>query len=84
MVSGGTAVVLVSHNMDQVLELTTRVLWLDGGHVRAIGAPHVVVDAYLANQGAQPDRRWSDAEGPVTHPDVAQDGDTAAMRGAIQ
>jgi ABC-2 type transport system ATP-binding protein len=46
LIASGTAVVLVSHNLDQVLEKADRVLWLDGGGVRAAGAPDEVVSAY--------------------------------------
>jgi ABC-type polysaccharide/polyol phosphate transport system ATPase subunit len=46
LIASGTAVVLVSHNLDQVLEKADRVLWLDGGVVRAAGAPDDVVTAY--------------------------------------
>jgi ABC-2 type transport system ATP-binding protein len=46
LIASGTSVILVSHNLDQVLEKADRVLWLDGGIVRAAGAPDDVVAAY--------------------------------------
>lgn len=46
MIAAGTAVVLVTHNMQQVLDRATRVLWLESGRVRAQGAPAEVVAAY--------------------------------------
>lgn len=46
LISSGTAVVLVSHNLEQVLEKASRVVWLDGGRVRAAGDPPTVVAAY--------------------------------------
>jgi ABC-type polysaccharide/polyol phosphate transport system ATPase subunit len=46
LIASGTAVVLVSHNLDQVLDKAHRVMWLDRGTVRAIGRPEEVVDAY--------------------------------------
>lgn len=46
MISRGTAVVLVSHNMKQVLERASRAVWLDRGRVRASGDPKRVVGEY--------------------------------------
>jgi ABC-2 type transport system ATP-binding protein len=46
LIASGTAVVLVSHNLEQVLDKAHRVLWLDHGSVRAVGAPAEVVAAY--------------------------------------
>ena len=48
LMDGGTAVLLVSHQLDKVAELADRVLWLDKGHVRMIGDPDEVIDAYKA------------------------------------
>ena len=39
-------VLLVSHQLHQVLEVCSRVAWLDGGVIRAIGDPETVVRAY--------------------------------------
>lgn len=50
MIAAGAAVVLVSHNMAQVVERASRVLWLDRGTVVMEGPPAQVVDAY---RGAQ-------------------------------
>ncbi len=45
---GGT-LVFVSHDLDSVLRLADRVIWMDAGKVRAEGNPREVVDAYLAS-----------------------------------
>jgi ABC-type polysaccharide/polyol phosphate export permease len=42
-------VVLVSHDMNAVRTLATRVVWLESGHVKMIGNPAEVVAAYEAN-----------------------------------
>jgi ABC-type polysaccharide/polyol phosphate transport system ATPase subunit len=42
----GRTVVLVSHQMNQMRRLCNRVMWVDGGHIRMIGATHEVVSAY--------------------------------------
>jgi lipopolysaccharide transport system ATP-binding protein len=39
-------ILFVSHDMSQVDRLCDRVLWLDGGHVRAAGSAKSVVDRY--------------------------------------
>lgn len=50
MISGGTGVLLVSHNMDLVIERATRAVWLERGLVRATGDPAELVAAYRADQ----------------------------------
>jgi ABC-type polysaccharide/polyol phosphate transport system ATPase subunit len=50
LINGGAAVVLVTHDMDAVLDLATRVVWLENGHVKMIGSPEEVVAAYEANK----------------------------------
>ena len=47
--SGGTTIVLVSHDTALVRKLCDRVGWLDGGQLREVGDPDRVVDAYLAH-----------------------------------
>jgi ABC-2 type transport system ATP-binding protein/lipopolysaccharide transport system ATP-binding protein len=52
----GRTVVFVSHNLEAITRLCSRVVWLDHGSVAAIGPAEDVVDAYLAAQvgdGAQ-------------------------------
>jgi ABC-2 type transport system ATP-binding protein len=46
LIEAGAAVVLVSHQMEQVLKRAHRVVWLDAGRVRMNGDPHEVVAAY--------------------------------------
>lgn len=50
MISAGTAVVLVTHNMQQVLERATRVLWMESGSVRGVGEPAEMVSSYRAEE----------------------------------
>ena len=49
LISNGTAVVLVSHDMNTVRTLADRAIWLENGHVKMIGNASDVVDAYEAN-----------------------------------
>ncbi len=44
-------VVMVSHDMDMVQNICTRVLWLEHGHLRAEGDAKTVVSQYLATAG---------------------------------
>ncbi|MGH8958968.1 MAG: ABC transporter ATP-binding protein [Acidimicrobiia bacterium] len=46
LMGGGTAVLLVSHDLGVVESLSHRVLWLDHGRVRMVGKPKEVVGAY--------------------------------------
>ena len=49
LMNGGTAVLLVSHDLPTVETLSHRVLWLDHGQVRMLGDPKTVVAAYRAS-----------------------------------
>ena len=46
MMGGGTTVLFVSHNMEQVREMCSRVVWLEHGTVKMIGAAKDVCGAY--------------------------------------
>ena len=48
IIRGGTTVLFVSHNMEQIRELCTKVMWLDHGQVREIGPMKDVCDRYEA------------------------------------
>ena len=51
MIDDGASVVLVSHNLQTVLEIADRVMWLDQGLIRLEGDPEEVVAAYQASVG---------------------------------
>lgn len=65
----GRTVVFVSHNMQAIRNLCTRVLHLEGGRMKMLGDTVDVVDAYLASRESLcPERQWSlscDAAQPV-------------------
>jgi ABC-2 type transport system ATP-binding protein len=46
LIAGGSAVVLVTHNLTQVIKKATRAMWLDYGRVQMEGDPREVVEAY--------------------------------------
>lgn len=46
MMGGGTTVLFVSHSMDQVREMCSRVVWLEHGTVKMIGSADEVCNAY--------------------------------------
>ena len=46
LMGGGTTVLFVSHNIDQIREMCNRVVWLDHGTVKMIGAADTVCSAY--------------------------------------
>jgi ABC-type polysaccharide/polyol phosphate transport system ATPase subunit len=52
LISSGSAVVLVSHNLKQVLDKAHRVLWLDAGRVVMTGEPREVVQRYRDHEVA--------------------------------
>jgi ABC-2 type transport system ATP-binding protein len=49
LIASGAAVVLVSHDLTAVRELSTRTIWLEAGHVKMFGETKAVVDAYEAS-----------------------------------
>lgn len=48
MMGGGTTVLFVSHSMDQIREMCSRVVWLDHGMVKMVGPTQEVCDTYAA------------------------------------
>ena len=46
LMSGGTTVLFVSHNMMQIREMCSRVLWLEHGRVRMLGDAAEVCGCY--------------------------------------
>lgn len=49
MMHAGTSVVLVSHALDTVRDLASRVLWLDHGRAKMLGPAGEVLDSYAAS-----------------------------------
>jgi lipopolysaccharide transport system ATP-binding protein len=75
----GRTVILVTHQLNQIRRLCHRVVWLDGGEIRRMGATAEVVGAYESDMSSQDrvslDRRvdpkqgarfvsWSVLDGP--------------------
>lgn len=50
MLSGGTTLLYVSHNIQSVKNLCDHAVWLDGGKVRMIGRAEEVCDCYKEEQ----------------------------------
>lgn len=46
LMSGGTTVLFVSHNIDQIREMCNRVVWLENGKVKMIGDTKEICDMY--------------------------------------
>ncbi len=46
LMQGGTTVLIVSHALEQIRRLCTRVMWLDKGKIKMIGDTQTVCDAY--------------------------------------
>lgn len=47
MMSGGTTVLFVSHSLEQIRQMCSRVIWLEHGTVKMIGPTQEVCDAYM-------------------------------------
>ena len=46
LMSEGTTVLMVSHSLDQIREMCSRVIWLSHGQVQMNGETNKVCDAY--------------------------------------
>jgi ABC-type polysaccharide/polyol phosphate transport system ATPase subunit len=46
----GATIILVSHNMETILEMCQRAVWLEHGQIKMIGASREVVEAYQTAQ----------------------------------
>jgi ABC-type polysaccharide/polyol phosphate transport system ATPase subunit len=51
LIKGDVTTVLVSHNPKEVQEICNRVIWLEGGEIKAEGGPGKVVKEYLRHSG---------------------------------
>lgn len=49
IMSEGSTVVLVSHDLETVRSLATRAIWIEHGKIKAQGNPSVVIDSYVNN-----------------------------------
>ena len=47
LMSGGTTVLFVSHNIDQIMEMCDQVIWLEHGQIKMIGAASDVCSQYI-------------------------------------
>lgn len=54
MIKGGTTVLFVSHSLDQIRDLCTKVIWLDHGKIIQIGKTQEVCDAYYESIMGRP------------------------------
>jgi len=50
MIKGGTTVLYVSHSLESIKDLCTKVIWLDHGKIVKIGEPNEVCDEYYKKQ----------------------------------
>lgn len=51
LMGGGTTVLFVSHNLDQIRKMCNRVVWLEHGKVYAFGETQEVCDQYEKTEG---------------------------------
>ena len=63
LLNGNCAVILVSHNMTDIHNLASQVIWLDKGQIQKVGSPPDVISAYLGTGIWEvPDIRWDNLE----------------------
>lgn len=47
LMGGGTTVLFVSHSIEQIREMCNKVVWLEQGNVKMLGATNTVCNAYI-------------------------------------
>lgn len=55
--ASGCAIVLISHNVEQIQQLCDRALWLNRGQIAAYGEPRAVIEQYIGNTWSETERR---------------------------
>ena len=50
LMAGGTTVILVSHSIEQIERMCSKVAWLSHGHLKMNGDTEIVCAAYKATQ----------------------------------
>ena len=50
LIAAGRTVIFISHNLELVRELCTKVMWLEHGNVRAFGDVPTICDQYAESQ----------------------------------
>lgn len=88
----GRTVVLVSHNMDAVAQLSKKSIWLDRGQIQEVGPTTEIVDQYLRSRqvGAEvgvwktfDDRPWpNDSDVQITACRLTSSGNTRVQSGS--
>lgn len=51
MIKGGTTVLYVSHSVQSIKDLCTKVVWIEHGEIQMIGDPKEICDKYAESQG---------------------------------
>jgi len=74
MANAGAPVILVSHQLDKVLEICTKAILLEHGQVRMSGSPDACVNEYLHGKRTNIDDDGSNVSGIVFHEMHATDG----------
>ena len=55
LIKGGTTVLYVSHSLESIRELCTRVVWIEHGKVVKVGKTDKICDEYYeAQMGSKP------------------------------
>jgi ABC-type polysaccharide/polyol phosphate transport system ATPase subunit len=68
LIGAGASVVLVSHQLQQIVDRCDRVMWLEHGVLKALGPPQEVVAAYAEAVGVPWDSHDKEASLPETGP----------------
>jgi len=66
--SQGCAIVLISHNAEQIEQLCDQALWLRQGQVIAYGEPEVITGQYVAEMRSETQRRTPVEQPPILTP----------------
>jgi lipopolysaccharide transport system ATP-binding protein len=81
LMAAARLMVMVSHDLESIRTLCTKVLWLEHGTMRMLGSSEEVVNAYLksVNQGEEHPEQATGIGGAATVEDVPQEEPEAAQ-----
>lgn len=67
LMDAGVTVLFVSHDISSVRNLCKKVLWLDGGKLKAMGDPEITIGKYIAEAHLKINRNLSRDRLPAVH-----------------
>ncbi len=69
MIKSGKSMIVVSHNMNEIISLCSTFMHLDGGKIKAVSNSYDIVARYI-NKSINPDKEQADKQGQKPEPEL--------------